>query len=256
MADATTDPAARLVFAPEVYVISRPALDSREVMRFLEDTGFPEWRTDDVPDAQIVTEVAARLCYRSFGKGRPHREHIAHLIAEGHLSTFEHCQWTLLVTGVSRTLTHEWVRHRHLQFSQESQRFVDASGVRFVVPPGLDAFRKEYAAFPGTAAADVFAGWLDACETALAEYRRLSADLARATDPAGRKLALKEVRQAARSVLPGCCETRICVSGNARAWREVLAKRLAPGADAEFRRLARVIRDRLAAEAPDLFAGV
>jgi thymidylate synthase (FAD) len=251
MGDATTDPAARLVFVPDVYVISRPSLDSREVMRFIEDTGFPDWRTDGQVDAQIVTEVAARLCYRSFGKGRPHREHIAHLIAEGHLSTFEHCQWTLLVTGVSRTLTHELVRHRHLSYSQESQRYVDASGVRFVVPPDDVGEARDWLAKDCPSDdREPTSRWYFANMIAVNEYT------ARVRRYEARGYDRKRARSAARSVLPGCCETRICVSGNARAFREVLAKRLAPGADVEFRRLAGVIRNRLAAEAPDLFAGV
>lgn len=235
----------RLILEPSVYVLARPALDHGELRRFLADTGFPGWRTEGVIDAQVLTEVAARVCYRSFGRGRPHKEHIAHLRAVGHLSTFEHAQWTLLIIGVSRSLTHELVRHRHLSYSQESQRYVDASDVAFVVPPAvLEAQRHRRAVAdeddPG------FADWADACRAALAAYRGQTGRLS--------SLSHKQAREAARAVLPGCCETRLAVSGNARAWREVFAKRDSPAADAEIRRLAEVVRRVLSREAPDLFA--
>lgn len=228
----------RLITTPGVYLLARPALDRGELSRFLADTGFPGWGTEGTGDAQVLTEVAARVCYRSFGRGRSHREHLAHLLASGHLSTFEHCQWTLLLTGVSRSLTHELVRHRHLSYSQESQRFVDASDVAFVVPPAL------LADYGGTA----YAAWLASCVAASAAYRGQVRHLA--------GLAHKRTREAARAVLPNCVETRIAVSGNARAWREVLARRLDPAADAEFRRLAAAALAVLVREAPDLFAGL
>ena len=43
-----------------------------------------------------------------------------------------------MITGVSRSLTHELVRHRAgFAYSQRSQRFVDESDSPFVVPPAI-----------------------------------------------------------------------------------------------------------------------
>lgn len=257
--------AVRLITEPRVYVLARPAVDRGELARFLADTGFPGWTTESPCDAQTVVEVAARCCYRSFAKGRPHQEHVAHILDVGHFSVTEHANWTLLITGVSRSLTHELVRHRHCSPSQESQRYVDASDVALVVPPEMlddHALWLEWAVsgyigpYPAEANEPCrrFSMWHDAATDAVRAYQGLCESIAAKRLP--RKLALKEVRQAARSVLPNCCETRLALTGNARAWREMLAKRLSPAADAEFQRLAAVIRDVLVKEAPDLFRGV
>lgn len=247
----------QLITEPRVYVLARPALDRGELARFLADTGFPGWATEGDRDAQVLTEVAARVCYRSFARGRPHRDHLAHLLSSGHLSTFEHAQWTLLITGVSRSLTHELVRHRHLSYSQESQRFVDASNVAFVVPPALLKRQAEYERWKtaGGPHCREWCDWVRACTQAAGAYRDLLPQLER-NDYGGRAPGYKSAREAARAVLPNCVETRIAVSGNARAWREVLARRLDPAADAEFRRLASAVLVALSHEAPDLFAGL
>lgn len=256
----------RVITEPKAYVLARTHLDTGQLYRFTQDTGFPGFAPGwgGSSDAQTVTEVAARTCYRSFGKGRPHAEHIAHLIEAGHLSTFEHVSWTLLVTGVSRTLTHELVRHRHFSYSQESQRFVDASDVAFVLPPVMEAWKKEYdSQAAGWSVSDrtywgpmvaAYDSWLRTCRAARNVYRTLAETLSVA-GPADLS-SNKQIREAARSVLPGCTETRIAVTGNARAWREYLSKRLVPAADAEHRRLAALVLSTLRPEAPGLFAGL
>ena len=258
MADDVTDDVT-VITGPRVYVLGRPWVNETGMGRYLSAQGVPGWSSDAPNDAQFLTEVAARSCYRSFGRGRPHDGHVAHLIEAGHLSTFEHGSWTLGVTGVSRTLTHELVRHRHLSPSQESQRYVDAADVAFVCPPLMlplkeaweELGRKGPEGHPNLGAA-VYADWLAGNRHARDRYRR-QCDGLRFLYPG---LSAKEVREAARSVLPGCVETRIVLSGNARAWRHVLGLRLAAGADAEMRRLARLILDTLEPEAPGLFAGL
>jgi thymidylate synthase (FAD) len=65
--------------------------------------------------------------------------------------------------------------------------------------------------------------------------------------------ARKTVLQAARSVLPNCLETRIQITGNARAWRHFLVLRGSLQADAEIRRLAIEVHAKLLNEAPGLF---
>src|SRR5512146_916586 len=132
------------------------------------------WQSDsDVPGQQLA-EFAGRLCYLSFGPeagfegghrliaGRTsNADYLGNVLAVKHGSVVEHAAWTLLFEGVSRALTHELVRHRHLSFSQLSQRYVDESEVAFVLPPEI----KE-----GTPAYDV---WYQACSRANEEYRTL-----------------------------------------------------------------------------------
>ena len=84
-----------------------------------------------------LNEVAGRTCYMSFGKGRKsNEEYLENILSSKHGSVLEHAVWNLLITGVSRALTHELVRHRAgFGYSQLSQRYVDESEARYVVPP-------------------------------------------------------------------------------------------------------------------------
>ena len=213
------------------------------------------WKSDtDVP-AQAVAEFAGRICYLSFGpeagiegghrlvKGRTsNRDYLANILKVRHGSVIEHAVWTLLIEGVSRSLTHELVRHRHLSFSQLSQRYVDESEVGFVLPPEIEE---------GTEAFEI---WRRSCERSLEEYRALLARIEeQVQDEPSATQRRKRARQAARSVLPNAVETKIVVTGNARAWRHVLELRGAEGAEAEIRRLAIALLKVFQAEAPELF---
>lgn len=58
------------------------------------------------------------------------------VLASGHHSTIEHCQFVFSISGVSRACTHQLVRHRHMSFSQKSQRYVTETGqFEYVIPP-------------------------------------------------------------------------------------------------------------------------
>lgn len=213
------------------------------------------WSSDtDVP-AQAVTEFAGRVCYLSFGpdadiegghrliKGRTtNREYLANILKVRHGSVIEHAVWTLLIEGVSRALTHELVRHRHLSFSQLSQRYVDESDVGFVLPPEIEE---------GTEAFEI---WRRSCERSLEDYRALLAQVEeQVKDEPSTTQRRKRARQTARSVLPNAAETKIVVTGNARAWRHVIELRGAEGAETEIRRLAITLLRVFQAEAPELF---
>ena len=157
---------------------------------------------------------------------------------------FEHAVYVLLIEGVSRSLTHELVRHRAgFGYSQLSQRYVDESDAAFVMPPAIQ----------GDEAAE--AEWLQQMEAAQASYvqavNRLMERYAWVEDKIHRR---KLAREAARSVLPNGTETKIVVSGNIRAWRTMLELRLGEGAEREIRRLAVRVLETLRAETPHFFA--
>jgi thymidylate synthase (FAD) len=127
------------------------------------------------------------------------------------------------------SFTHELVRHRHLSFSQLSQRFVDESQAAFVPPPLLRDDPEALALLEAHHKAS------------LAIYRRLVAIAeAKLADTPGldRTARRKRAREAARCVLPNMTETQIVVTGNHRAWREFLEKRATEHADAEMREVA------------------
>lgn len=136
---------ARVITDPTVYLVGRQTVGSGDLDRFLADHGVA-WESDTVVAAEVLTETAGRVCYMSFAKPRPggNEAYLTHIKESGHGSVLEHAVWSFVVTGVSRSLTHELVRHRAgFAYSQLSQRYVDESGTAFVVPHEL---REEVAA--------------------------------------------------------------------------------------------------------------
>jgi len=131
------------------------------------------------------------------------------------------------LTGVSRSLTHELVRHRHFSFSQLSQRYVPEGDAAFVEPDVIADDPELHRLFS------------DAVESSRLAYGALLAGLeARFADVPNATLRRKQARQAARAVLPNATETRIVVTGNYRAWRHFVAMRASEHADVEIRDLA------------------
>ena len=124
----------KVITEPTVYMVSRSQANPFE---FLEREGLADWFSDTRSGADLLPEVAGRLCYMSFRNPRPggNKAYIGHILEAGHGSVLEHSVFGFILTGVSRSLTHELVRHRHLSYSQLSQRYVDESDVAFVVPP-------------------------------------------------------------------------------------------------------------------------
>ena len=187
--------------------------------------------------------MAGRVCYMSYGKGRKtNREFLAHIIDVGHGSVLEHAVWSFLVTGVSRSLTHELIRHRHFSYSQLSQRYVDESESDFIEPDVI-------AADPA-----LHLIWCEAVNAARRAYDALVAGLAgQFGDVPEKTLRRKLARQAARSVLPNATETKIFVTGNARALRHFIELRGSEHADVEIRKVAVATLRLLQVESPSLF---
>ena len=126
--------------------------------------------------------------------------------------------------------------------SQLSQRYVDESGIGFVLPPEIEDGSPE------------FETWRQACRNSLASYRELLAGVTEKVGDAGpATMRKKRARQAARAVLPNSAETKIVVTGNARAWRHFCEMRGAGNADLEIRRLAGAVLRTLQQEAPSIF---
>src|SRR5437588_8585558 len=126
----------RVIREPSVYLLGRQTVDAAELERFLRDHGV-SWQTDSEIAGEELCETAVRVCYMSFAKPRPggNAVYLGHIKESGHGSVLEHAVWNLLVTGVSRTLTHELIRHRSgFGYSQLSQRYVDESVAEYVEP--------------------------------------------------------------------------------------------------------------------------
>ena len=92
---------------------------------------------------EITVATAAHLCYANSNIDELQKKMdsayaeklIKHLIESGHYSVLEHASFTFGVEGVSRTLTHQLVRHRIASYSQQSQRYVNEKEFAYVVPP-------------------------------------------------------------------------------------------------------------------------
>lgn len=238
-----------------MHILTEPVVTVLARQQFLGHPGIA-WASDSEVAGEALAEFAGRLCYLSFGedagitgghrsiRGRTtNRDYVENLLRVKHGSVLEHAVWSLCLEGISRSLTHELVRHRAgFAYSQLSQRYVDESEVGFVLPPEIR---------PGSAA---YAVWEESCRRALEEYRRLlEAVEAQVEHIQSRTLRRKRARETARAVLPNCAETKIVVTGNARAWRHFMELRGAPGADAEIRRLAFAVHRVLVSESGHLF---
>ncbi len=235
----------KIIRKPTVYLVGRQAVDSAEMSRFLNDHDSGHWTTDtDVP-AQILPELAGRLCYMSFKKPRPggNSAYLGHIKEVGHGSVLEHSVWNFIITGVSRSFTHELVRHRAgFGYSQLSQRYVDESVADFVEPSciGDDPELHEI--------------WQAAVKDAQQAYVKLVAGLQAKFDKVEDKtLRRKLARQAARSVLPNATETKIFVTANARSLRHFVELRCNEHAETEIREVAAQVLEILQREAPNIF---
>jgi thymidylate synthase (FAD) len=227
----------RIVYKPKVYLVGVQQVDESSIAEFLGDHGMM-WETDTAIGGERLSEAAGRVCYMSFGKGRKtNKDYLGNIIGVGHGSVLEHAVWNFIVTGVSRSLTHELIRHRAgFGYSQLSQRFVDESEADYAEDPALHAL------------------WLDAVAHAQEAYRRLVDGLAEKFSSVEQAtLRRKLARQAARSVLPNACETKIFVTANARALRHFIELRGDEHADTEIRALAVQILRVMQKTAPNIF---
>ena len=188
------------------------------------------WSTD-ATGGEALAEFAGRACYQSWSKPNPRTAtnvgYLRHILEVGHLSVLEHGSVTFYLTGVSRSLTHELIRHRHFSYSQLSQRYVPERNAQMVEPDVIAADPELHARF------------VEATEALLRAYTELLEGLEKKfADVSNATLRRKQARQAARAVLPNATETRIVVTGNYRAWRHFIAMRATEGADIEIRALA------------------
>jgi thymidylate synthase (FAD) len=204
------------------------------------------WQTD-ADGGEALAEFAGRACYQSWSKPNPstatNAGYLRHILEVGHLSVLEHGSVSFYLTGVSRSLTHELIRHRHFSYSQLSQRYVPEKNAAMVEPEVIAGDPELHAKFVAASEAS-----LRAYTELLEGLEKKFADVPNAT------LRRKQARQAARAVLPNSTETRIVVTGNYRAWRHFVAMRASEHADVEIRELAVACLRELQRVAGNVFA--
>ncbi len=234
-----------IIREPSVYLVGKQVADDTEIERFLTDHEISSWSTDASVAGEKMVEVAGRVCYMSFAKPRPggNKAYIERLLSVGHGSVLEHSVWNFIITGVSRSFTHELVRHRAgFGYSQLSQRYVDESTADFVEPDciGDDGELHEI--------------WRAAAEHCQEAYVKLVQGLEHKFENVSDKtLRRKMARQAARSILPNATETKIFITGNGRALRHFIEMRANEHAETEIRIVASKVCEILQKDAPNLF---
>jgi thymidylate synthase (FAD) len=230
--------------APGVVMLARPRTNVAGLAGFLEgfdpELRFPEYLDDPtrLPDSTQLCKTAGQTCYMSFGPRRTKNEnaaaYIERLTSAGHGSVLEHASFSFLLYGISRSVTHELVRHRAgTGFSQISQRYVSGAVLRFVERPEYQEDEELHRLFEERA--DRAASEYEAMAEQLVERQgggnsMLSADYK--TD------ARKKVQQTARSLLPNETEAPIVFTANVRALRHIIEMRADAHAESEIRTLA------------------
>jgi thymidylate synthase (FAD) len=230
--------------APGVVLLARPQTEVAGLAGFLEgfdpELRFPEYLDDpdELPDSSQLCKTAGQVCYASFGPRRTKNANAAgyfeRLTSAGHGSVLEHASFSFLLYGISRSVTHELVRHRAgVGISQISQRYVSGNVLRFVERP-------EYQEDP-----ELHRLFEERADRAAAEYEAM-ADRLLARQQSGAEMlsadyktdARKKVQQTARSLLPNETEAPMVWTGNVRALRHVIEMRADAHAESEIRNLA------------------
>lgn len=203
------------------------------------------------PDPEKVIAAAAKLCYSSAGiedlmaNQTPDKveSFLSRLSNYGHMSPVEHASFTYGIEGVSRTLTHQLVRHRLASFSQKSQRYVTEGQFDYVVPPAIVDIPKAKARY------------VKAMEDDQQAYDELTELLKNKYIKNGEepKKAEKKAIEDARFVLPNACETKIVMTMNARELMHFFNVRCCNRAQWEIRDCATQMLILAKAVAPTLF---
>ncbi|HXL03822.1 MAG: FAD-dependent thymidylate synthase [Firmicutes bacterium] len=189
------------------------------------------------PEPEMTVAIAARRCYSALESGElasglseeDAKKLINTILEAGHLSPCEHASFTFAIEGVSRSLSHQLVRHRIASYSQQSQRYVLESGFKYVVPPTIADNPK---------ARDLF-------EKQIEEIRETYW-----------KLTEIVPKEDARYILPNACETKLVMTMNCRSLYNFFERRLCNRAQWEIRRLAQGMLECVQQVAPNLFSWV
>lgn len=224
----------KLIYKPTVVPIAKTVAYQVEQAEFLAENGV----MPQIKHEMDVMEFAGRVCYMSFDKPRPggKKAYFDNIIEQKHGSVLEHHSISFAISGVSRSLTHELVRHRvGVAYSQLSQRYVGPEHLAFVVPVDMIQSLRD----------GEHQDWLVSLNVAAQVYR----------DYCEKHGKSKKTMQAARSILPNCTETKLVFTANVRSLRHLIELRTGEGAEPEIRRLFNAIYKIVYAELPHCFGG-
>jgi len=181
------------------------------------------------PNAERVIETAGRTSYQSFEKQteNSYKSFIKMIVRNKHESVLEHATASFKISGISRALTHQLVRHRLCSFTQQSQRYVNEDNFNYIEPDDIKDNPSAHKIY------------IELMEQIRNRYSQL------------RDLGIK--KEDARFILPNSTESEIIMTANFRELRHVITLRGEKAAQWEIRRLVIEILRILKKEVPDVF---
>lgn len=203
------------------------------------------------PNPEKVIASAAKLCYsssdiESLMEGLTTEKvelFIKKLTDLGHQSPLEHCTFTFGIEGVSRSLSHQLVRHRIASYSQKSQRYVTEDQFQYIIPPEIESDEETLGIF------------IEAMENDAKTYSLLVEKLKTRYMNYGMNEtpATKKAIEDARFVLPNACETKLIMTMNIRTLLHFFEERCCNRAQWEIRNLGNKMLSICKEVAPRLF---
>lgn len=211
------------------------------------------------PDPENIVSAAAKLCYSQSGvkeilekQSDEERDRFINMLMDiGHESPIEHVSFTFAIEGVSRTLTHQLVRHRIASYSQQSQRYVKLEQFEYIVPPSIK----------GDEEAEKL--YIQTMEEIQERYNQISGILyekhlkefldSGIPEKKAKTMAEKKAIEDARYIFPNACETKIVVTMNARSLKNFFEHRCCERAQWEIRNLAEEMLKLVKKAAPSIF---
>jgi len=198
---------------------------------------------------ESIVAVAAKLCYSPADidhlfDGLTYenvKRRVAGIISMGHESPIEHINFTFAIEGVSRTMTHQLVRHRIASYSQQSQRYVTmgrGENAEVIIPEQIKNNKE---------ALEIY---LDAVEHSFNAYNQILDLLA---SDAGLDKPMEKQKEDAREILPNACGTRIIVTMNARTLLHFFKVRCCDRAQWQIRDVAWQMLEIVEEIAPEIF---
>lgn len=211
------------------------------------------------PDPERLIATAAKLCYSSSDiddisvglTDEKIKSFLDMLMSIGHESPLEHVTFTFAIEGISRSCSHQLVRHRIASYSQKSQRYVDENQFKYVTPPAI------MECHPSTQAA-----YQECMLTIQKAYEKLRNELTayneqelnKTMNPVdAHKAAVKLANEDARFVLPNACETSIMVTMNIRTLFNFFKHRCCNRAQWEIRDMAELMYRECVKVCPNIF---
>lgn len=226
------------IVEPKIFRIAETQIDPVGLSWWLKMLGAEDWTHDEkLSGSELLVEVAARRCYKAFGtelnpnlsKVREgNDEYLMNILNHAHGAVLEHAYVTYAIENVSRVFTHEMVRHRLCNFSQES--------LRFVRPTSLNAyFPNIFENIPNGEVKEEVAQIFVDTFVHLEDIQKRLVDLLGMDDVTKMFGDKKKLQSSMRRLMPIGMATGIVVTSNHRNWRHMLSLRTSVAAEEEIR---------------------